>query len=143
MNERPIYIATEDHAKLHLLLQSLGPAAKSGPLQKLREELDRAIVLEPAAVPPAVITMNSQFEIEDLGSGEIESYTLVFPEKANVEQRLLSVFAPIGTAVLGYSEGDEVEWATPGGLRKLKIRRVTRPEPATSAASEAPTANPQ
>ena len=40
---------------------------------------------------------------------------------------LVSVLAPIGTALLGYREGDEVEWLTPGGLRRLRIEKVIQP----------------
>jgi len=132
MNERPIYITSEDHAKLRLLLESLGPTNRQGPVQKLRSELDRAVVLEPSAAPAGVVTMGAQFEIEDLATGEVDAYTLVFPERADVEQHKLSILAPIGTAVLGYTEGDEVEWATPGGLRRFRIARVTRAEVAAS-----------
>ncbi len=132
MNERPIYITTEDRAKLSLLLSGLGTPARDSAAQKLRDELERAVVLEASATPANVITMNAEFEIEDRETGEVDRYTLVFPERANVDQRMLSVLAPIGTAVLGYAEGDEVEWATPGGIRRLLIRRVTRPEFATT-----------
>lgn len=130
MNERPIYIANDDHAKLRLLLDSLGATNRSPAVQKLRGELDRAVVLDANAVPANVVTLNAKFEMEDLSTGEVDAYTLVFPDKANVDQQMLSVLAPIGTAVLGYREGDEVEWATPGGLRRFRIRRVTRSEAA-------------
>lgn len=129
MNDHPIYIPTHDHAKLRLLLDSLGGSGRSGTAQKLRDELDRAVTLDPNAVPANVVTMNSRFEIEDLTTGETDSYTLVYPDRANVEARMLSVLAPIGMAVLGFSEGDEVQWTTPGGVRRFRIRRVTRPEP--------------
>ena len=132
MNDRPIYIANDDHAKLRLLLDSLGASSRSPAVQKLRGELDRAVVLDGNAVPPNVVTLNAKFEIEDLAMGEVDAYTLVFPDRANVDQQMLSVLAPIGTAVLGYREGDEVEWATPGGMRRFRIRRVTRPEVAVA-----------
>ena len=132
MNDRPIYITADDHAKLRLLLDSLGASSRTGAVQKLRGELDRAVVLDGNAVPPNVVTLNAQFQIEDLSTGEVDGYTLVFPDRANVDQHMLSVLAPIGTAVLGYREGDEVEWATPGGVRRFRIRHVVRPEAAVS-----------
>jgi regulator of nucleoside diphosphate kinase len=137
MNERPIYIPADDRAKLRLLLDSLGAAGRTGPAAKLREELDRAVVLDANAVPANVVTMNARFEIEDLSTGEVDGYTLVYPDRANVDARMLSVLAPIGTAVLGYAEGDEVEWSTPGGVRRFRIRRVTRSEAAANGAGTA------
>jgi regulator of nucleoside diphosphate kinase len=127
MTDRPIYISSEEHAQLRLLLESLGAASRSGAPLKLHQELERAVVLDAAAMPANVVTLNSRFEIEDLQTGEVEEFTLVSPERANVDQRLISVLAPIGTAVLGYSEGDEVEWTTPGGVRRFRIRKVLRP----------------
>ncbi|HWL17422.1 MAG TPA: nucleoside diphosphate kinase regulator [Opitutus sp.] len=131
MNDRPIYITTDDNARLRLLLDAVSTSGRSPALQKLREELDRAVVLEPNLVPANVVTMNAQVQIEDLATGEIEEYTLTFPEQANVEQRKLSVLAPIGTALLGFAENDEVSWSTPGGVRRLKIRQVKRAVPAS------------
>ncbi len=39
----------------------------------------------------------------------------------------LSILAPIGTALIGFREGSIVDWPTPGGIRRLKIHRVTQP----------------
>lgn len=132
MNDTPIYISREDHSKLRLLLGTLPASNGNSPVQKLRAELDRAAVLDPAALPPDIVTMESTVEYEDLGSGEIEEYTLTFPDRADVEKKRLSILAPIGTALIGCRVGDVVNWSTPGGTRQLKIRRVTPPsgEPA-------------
>ena len=56
------------------------------------------------------------------------------PEQADVDQKRISILAPIGTALLGYSEGDDVRWTTQGGPRRLKLRQVT--QPAAESASE-------
>src|SRR5690606_34966370 len=105
-------------------------------LQKLREELDRAAVIDPAAFPPDVVTMESTVRYEDPGTGEIEEYTLTFPDRADVEQKRLSTPAPSGTALIGCRVGDIVKWSTPGGIRQLKVRSVTprSSEPALAAA---------
>lgn len=59
---------------------------------------DRAAVIDPAAFPADVVTMNSTVEFEDLSTGEIEEYTITFPENAAVEQKRILILAPIGTA---------------------------------------------
>jgi len=44
--------------------------------------------------------------------------------------------APIGTALIGYRAGDVIEWATPGGTRRLQIEEVVyQPEAAGTAAA--------
>lgn len=134
MNESPIYLTREDHAKLRLLVASALTANASAALEKLREELDRAVVLDADAPPPGVVTMESRVEFEDLGSGETEAYTITFPERANVEKQRLSILAPIGTALIGCREGDVVNWTTPGGIRRLKLHRVSPPAADKSSA---------
>lgn len=128
MNHTPIYISREDNSKLRRLVATpLYAPAIMGPLRKLREELDRAVVIDPAALPDDVVAMDSTVEFEDLATGEIEEYTLTYPDRADVDQKCISILAPIGTALLGYRVGDRVKWPTPGGIRELKIRRVTAP----------------
>ena len=130
MNHTPIYISHDDYSKLRLLLSTALHSSASATLQKLREELDRASVIDPEAFPTGVVTMESTVAFEDLGTGDIEEYTITFPDRANLEARRISILAPIGTALIGCRVGDIVNWSTPGGVRQLKVLRVTPPAPA-------------
>lgn len=97
----------------------------------LEEELDRAEVLEPHAVPPDVVTMNSEATVRDLGTGEVEMLRVVFPAAASPRKGAISITAPLGLALLGTRAGDEVTWDMPGGPRHLRVERVTyQPEAA-------------
>ena len=129
MNHTPIYISRDDYSKLRLLIATALHSNASAALGKLRDELDRAAVIDPAAFPAEVVTMNSTVEFEDLGTSEIEEYTITFPENADIERNRISILAPIGTALIGCRVGDIVKWSTPGGIRQLKVRRVTAPTP--------------
>lgn len=124
MNHTPIYISRDDNAKLRLLLATALHSNANSALQNLRAELDRAVVIDPAAIPAGIVTMDSTVEFEDLATGEVEAYTIAFPDRANVELKRLSILAPIGTALIGCRVGDIVRWSTPGGERQLKIRQV-------------------
>ncbi len=75
-------------------------------------------------IPANVVTMNSRVVLHDLGSGEEKTYTLVFPRNANVDTGAISVLAPVGTAILGYAAGDEIEWRVPSGTRRFRIEEV-------------------
>jgi regulator of nucleoside diphosphate kinase len=127
MNHTPIYISRDDNSKLRLLIATALYSNASAALAKLRDELDRAVVIDPAAFPGDVVTMNSTVRFEDLGSNEIEEYTITFPENADVERHRISILAPIGTALIGCRVGDLVKWSTPGGVRQLKVRHVKAP----------------
>lgn len=133
MNHTPIYISRDDYSKLRLLLATaLYSSGGNVAVRRLRQELDRAAVIDPAAFPPDVVTMNSTVEFEDLGTSEIEKYTITFPRNADVVNNRISILSPIGTALIGCRVGDIVKWSTPGGIRQLKVRRVTAPDPAAT-----------
>jgi regulator of nucleoside diphosphate kinase len=90
----------------------------------LKEGLERCRVVEPAGVPRGVVTMHSVVTVRDAKGGGRETYTLVFPDDADIDAGRLSVLAPLGAALLGATAGQTVEFATPGGRRRLKVERV-------------------
>ena len=128
MNSRAIFVTEPDLGRLRALLRGMSESSirDQEHLQDLRGELDRATAVDPDEVPEGVVTMHSQVRVEDVDTGETRMYTLVFPHEADVASGRISVLAPLGTALLGYREGDEVEWEMPGGVRRLRIREVQR-----------------
>jgi len=122
----PIHITSQDKQRLEDLLQEVAvrDSRAHGDLNALLEELHRAIIVDPKEVPDDVITMNSRAEMLDLESGETLTFTLVFPEEANIEEEKISVLAPIGAGMLGYRVGDEFEWKVPAGLRHMRVTGV-------------------
>ncbi|MCW9012795.1 MAG: nucleoside diphosphate kinase regulator [Gammaproteobacteria bacterium] len=122
MNERPkIILTSQDLDRLDALLESLPAAAFPGKTE-LRAELDRADVVEPQEVPPDVVTMNSKVRFA-LESGEEFCLTLVYPKDMDGSAERISVLAPVGSALLGLSAGEHIEWPRPGG-GMLKVRLV-------------------
>lgn len=97
----------------------------------LEQELDRAEIVDPRAVPPDVVTMNSEADVRDTSTGDVERLRVVFPASAAPRKGAISVLAPLGLALLGARAGDEVTWDVPGGTRRLVVERVTyQPEAA-------------
>jgi regulator of nucleoside diphosphate kinase len=93
-------------------------------LDDLVGELDRALIVAPHEVPGDVVTMNSKIQLVDAETAEEMEIALVFPEDTDSVEGAVSILAPVGTAIIGYSEGDSVEWPTPSGTRTLRIERV-------------------
>jgi regulator of nucleoside diphosphate kinase len=129
MSNRSIYLTEYDLRRLEPLVESARryERADSESLELLQQELDRAILCEASDLPADVVSVNSQVLVTDLESGRKAEYTIVFPRDANFEEKRISVLAPIGAALLGYTKGSEVEWPTPGGVRRFRIERVRRP----------------
>ncbi len=62
--------------------------------------------------------------VEDLETGEVNSYRLVGPYEADVQEGTISVTSPIGKALIGREEGDEVKVQTPKGIRNIEILEI-------------------
>jgi regulator of nucleoside diphosphate kinase len=125
MSSESIYITDYDMERLRKLLQLekiFNPDRED--LQGLEAELSRAQVVASREIPQDIVMMNSKVRFIDLDTGEEMTYTLVFPEEANIDQNRISVLAPIGTALLGYRVGDTLEWKVPAGLRRLKVTEI-------------------
>jgi regulator of nucleoside diphosphate kinase len=79
--------------------------------------------------------MNSRVKVKDLNSGRVTTYQIVFPGEADIAKNRISVLAPIGTGLLGYSAGTTIEWQVPSGMRRFRILEVEyQPEAAGAAA---------
>ena len=124
MRDHPIVISEPDARVLRGLLARAANGHDQEHLEELSLELERAQVLDPAQVAADVVTMHKPLRVLDLSNGTRMELTLVGPAEANVSARRISVLAPLGTALLGNRQGDEVEWVMPGGVRRLRIESV-------------------
>lgn len=120
--EPRIVVTSTDMERLRTLIDTTaGDQAEA-----LDAELLRAEVVDPAEVPPDVVTMNSRVVYRDEDTQETREVTLSYPKDASLEQGRVSVLAPVGAALLGLSVGQEIEWQQPGGKHKrLRIISVT------------------
>lgn len=121
-----ITITHEDRRRLGTMLQSVHAirAERREYLDALESNLERARAADPTEVPPDLVTMNSTVELCDLETGEIETYTIVYPERADVALERISVLAPIGRAVLGSRAGDVAEVKVPSGWRRIRVEGI-------------------
>lgn len=108
-----IVISSLDMERLEALLDTL-PAAQARAQQGLLAELARADVVDPEAMPPDVVTMNSRvrFVLDDAGEHEM---LLVYPKDIDGSPDKLSILTPIGNALLGLRAGDGIAWSRPDG----------------------------
>jgi len=139
MTTQPIFLTKSDSAQLCKLvaLASVGSVHDSDHLLTLTRELARAIVVDSDEVPSDVVTMHTTVKVRDLETGKHASYTLVYPPLADLKAGRISVLAPLGIALLGFREGDEIGWQMPGGNRRLRIERVlNQPEAQRRARSK-------
>lgn len=75
-------------------------------------------------LPKGRAAFGSTVHLKEDGGGTIV-YQLVMPEDADVEKGLISTSSPIGRALVGREEGDEVTVVTPAGKRSFEIVKLT------------------
>ena len=126
MKNRTNYITKFDLARLEDLLAAAGEFnyRDRDDLEELETELQEGKLFDSKEVPPNVVTMNTRVQLVEVDSNQSMVFTLVFPKKADIDAGKLSVLSPIGTAILGYSERDLIEWRVPAGLRRIEIEKV-------------------
>ncbi|MBR7889871.1 MULTISPECIES: nucleoside diphosphate kinase regulator [Marinomonas] len=126
MTTRPdITISSLDLKRVEDLIDSL-PKADIAGVSELEEELTRATIVAPKDVPDNIITMNSTVKFIVEATNKEFELTLVYPKNMESNGTTISILAPVGSALLGLSIGDEIEWPKPGGGNlKIKIIQVT------------------
>jgi len=126
MTRRTIIITAEDHQQLDALLNSniARLVSDSDRINELQVELGRAQIVPQNQIPSNLVTMNSTIVLRDIDTNEVDTYTLVYPDRADIANHRLSVLAPIGTAILGYRLGDEFRLQVSNGWRRLKVEEV-------------------
>lgn len=125
MNGRPkIIISSLDADRLERLMDSLPAGAFPGK-SDLENELARAEIVEPEDIPSTVVTMNSTVRFRVESSSEEFTLTLVYPKDMDSGSGKISILAPVGSALLGLSQGDEIEWPKPGGgVLRVRIEDI-------------------
>lgn len=113
-----IYITEMDKARLQSLIEiDQGPASV-----ELEHEIERAIVVDPQHVARDVVTMNSRVRLHL--DDEAMEIALVYPRDADERAGKLSVLSEVGAALLGYQEGDAIDWMVSDRTRHIQIERV-------------------
>lgn len=125
-----ITLSSLDMNRLEALMEKL-PSNFPG-LEALEAELDRADVLDPQEMPSNVVTMNSTVRFTLVETNNHQTLTLVYPKEADGSPDKVSVFAPVGTALLGLRVGDVFELPSPSGKAvTVKVEEITyQPESA-------------
>jgi len=93
--------------------------------EDLKAELKKAKIVSKDDFPSDVVRLNSKVTIKTEDKNELMELMLVTPDKANIKEKKISVLAPIGTALIGFREGQKIKWQVPSGKRTFTILEVT------------------
>lgn len=127
MKLKKIIVTAHDYEILKTLCQQTGGSSK------LLEELERATIKK--SISDDVVRLNSTLEFKDERTGKVREVQLVLPALADIQKSRISILSPIGTALLGYSVNDVVDWEVPAGKTKLHIISVKQEQETEKASS--------
>jgi transcription elongation factor GreA len=96
-----------------------------GRIKQLEHDLSHCEILDVAHAPQTgKVVFGSTVHLEDLDDGSEVVFQIVGEPEADVRLGLISITSPIARALIGKSEGDEVDVAVPGGTRAFEIVAV-------------------
>ena len=103
---------------------SRGTAFDRRNAEDLHAELKKAKLVNKDDFPPDVVRLNSTVRIKAEDKNEVMEFMLVTPDKADIKEKMISVMAPIGTALIGFRKGQKIKWQVPAGKRTFTILEV-------------------
>ena len=94
-------------------------------IMQVRQRLGEVESIDLSKIPTDRVAYGSSVILFDLEKEEKVTYRLVTSEESDPENGLISTVSPIGQALMGKEEGDEVRVKTPTGVRNFEISRLT------------------
>ena len=76
------------------------------------------------SIPRDTVGLGSRVQLEDLDVGAVVEYEIVVPEEVDGAQNRISLSSPLGHALIGKTEEDDIEVVTPKGKRSYLVKRL-------------------
>lgn len=110
-----IVLSTRDAATLAAVLATVSPpeAPVPGAAEELAEMLDCATLVASDSLDSDIVALNAEVTYVERPGGERRTVRLVHPASADASAARVSVFAPVGRALLGRRSGARVPVALP------------------------------
>jgi transcription elongation factor GreA len=126
---RDIQVAAADkdfreNAPLHAAREERGHV--EGRIKELEETLKAATIIEEKKTPALKSGVGDSIVLTDLASGEELRYKIVDPREVDPSRGKISIASPLGKALLGKQDGQEIEINAPVGRLRYRIVRIER-----------------
>lgn len=93
-----------------------------GRIRELEGTISNAQIIDPSTLDVGdKVVFGATVTIENLETEEQLSYQIVGDVESDIREGRISISSPVARALIGKSEGDEVEVQAPGGVRAYEI----------------------
>lgn len=93
-------------------------------IREIEDRLARAQVIEVSKLSGEKVVFGATVRLADGDTGEKVVYKIVGDHEAEPKNGKISISSPVARALIGKSEGDEVQVHTPTGVRSFEILSV-------------------
>jgi len=99
-----------------------------GRIGELKGKLNRAEIFDCTKVECDRAVFGTVVSLLDLDTEEKLTYQLLGPDDADIDTGSISIYSPVGSAIVGHSAGDKISVELPRGERHLEVIDIARPE---------------
>jgi transcription elongation factor GreA len=132
LDERPAIIQAIAEARAHGDLSENAEyhAAKErqsfveGQITEIEDYIARAEVIDVSKLSGDTIKFGATIVVVDIENDDEHTYQIVGEVESDIKEGRLSVISPLARALIGKSEGDEVDFNAPGGQRAYEVLSV-------------------
>ena len=93
-------------------------------INKLKGELSRASIIDPAKIPRDEVAFGATVTVNDLDLDEEEEFTLVGAGDEDYEAGKYLITSPVGQGLLGAKVGQTVEIDVPQGMLRFEVLKI-------------------
>lgn len=95
---------------------------------KLKNELDRAQIMEPDNIDPTAISFGTKITLKNLITGEEEVFTLLGPWESDPENQIISYLSPLGKHLLNRKEGETLNFTLNERKFSYEVLKIEKTE---------------
>jgi transcription elongation factor GreA len=96
-----------------------------GRIQELQSKIALAQVIDPSKLSHDKVAFGSKVKLLDLDTDEEKTYTLVGPDETDAKNGKISITSPVGKALVGKREGDEVMIKAPAKTFNYEVINIS------------------
>ncbi|MBN1118984.1 MAG: GreA/GreB family elongation factor [Bacteroidales bacterium] len=124
--EGQIVITELDYIRLSKLIGTarMEKSVELKNLEVLANEIKRAKKINSKKITPEFVTMNSVVKVFNKKTKQTMTVKIVYPKEADFKKSYVSVFSPLGSALLGYKVGDSVLFEAPKAKVEIIIENI-------------------
>lgn len=97
-----------------------------GKIVEIQQKLLKIQIVDTDSIPTDKVYLYAKVLVKDLEDDEEIEYTIAPPEEVDLDNDVISVKSPIGTALLGKGVGEVIEVEVPAGTIKYEVMKISR-----------------